>query len=118
MPGITIDTHFHARRRLARLTQCLLAGYSDYGIGLDEDTAIIISPNDCIEVVGSGLATLLRKKSSTQSNYNQLQANQSVSVDKLEIGLLHQGIRFDLKKWELITEKSTQNKKSAHANCN
>lgn len=102
IPNVTIDTHFYARRRLKRLAQSLVAGYSCYGIGLDEDTGIIIYPDDTFKVIGSGIVTLLRKKSVCISNYSEIFNNQAISIDGLEISVLQPETIFNLREWQMI----------------
>ena len=49
LKDITIDTHFISRGRLGRLTQFLCTGITSYGIGLGENTAIFINPENIFE---------------------------------------------------------------------
>ena len=54
-----IDQHFRQRDRLGRLTAALAYNPFAIGIGLDEDTAAFISPDDTLEVEGSGAVTVV-----------------------------------------------------------
>ncbi len=54
LPGIAIDQHFAQRNRFADLENCLTPFPTVYGIGIDEQTALVVSaPNGC-EVIGNG----------------------------------------------------------------
>lgn len=107
LPHITIDTHFHARRRITRLSQALLLGLSQYAIGLDEDTGIIIYPGYKAKVIGNGLATVLSVNSETQTNYNTAGPNDPVSANNLQTGFLQPGSIFNLATWEIESIKET-----------
>src|SRR6202451_2978600 len=54
-----IDQHFRQRDRLGRLITALAYNPFAVGIGLDEDTAAFIGPDETIEVEGSGGVTIV-----------------------------------------------------------
>src|SRR5690606_31167736 len=54
-----IDQHFRQRDRLGRLVAALAYNPFAIGIGLDEDTAAFIGPDDTLEVEGSGSVTIV-----------------------------------------------------------
>lgn len=54
-----IDQHFRQRDRLGRLLTALAYNPFAVGIGLDEDTAAFIRPDETIEVEGSGGVTIV-----------------------------------------------------------
>src|SRR5690606_21125924 len=59
LQNVVIDQHFSERQRLARLLSAI-AKYPDLiGVGIDEDTALIVSGSGHMEVVGAGAVTLL-----------------------------------------------------------
>jgi len=99
---VTVDTHFLQRERIARLSQILVSGRSSKGIGLDEDTAIIIYPDDKFEVVGSGMVTLLNSVNLTGSNYDYISDDDILNYNNLRIGFLSGGAKFNLTKWSII----------------
>jgi len=72
LDGITIDTHFSARQRLSRLAQFLVSGKCEKGIGLDENTGIVVYPNDEFEVIGADMAVVLNSAAVTGSNYHDI----------------------------------------------
>lgn len=53
--GIVTDSHFSQRRRLPRLLSALQAFPHLLGIGLDEDTGLLVNADGVGEVVGAGL---------------------------------------------------------------
>lgn len=100
--NITIDTHFLARERIPRLTQFLLSGRSHRGIGIDEDTAAIISPDRELRVCGSGAVTVLNTKRVTYSNYNSIRKYDKIVTNGVNLGFLQHGSRFNLQYWKVI----------------
>ena len=59
MPALVIDQHFAQRKRHARLLQLVSLDPRRLGVGIDEDTALLIRPGVGIRVVGSGAVTLI-----------------------------------------------------------
>ena len=102
LEGITIDTHFLSRERIPRLTQFLLTGKSFKGIGIDEDTGIIISPSLRFEVVGSGLATVINTEKITYSDYQEIRERDIYSANNVRIGFLAAGTKFSIKRWTVL----------------
>lgn len=101
--NITIDTHFIARDRLLRLSQFLSAGTNRRGIGLGEDTAIIIYPNGHFEVIGKGVITVVDSEKLTYSNYEKIDSDNLLNMNGLKVGFLQQGSIFDMKNWKVIS---------------
>jgi len=101
--NITIDTHFVNRGRLGRLTQFLSSGRSTKGIGIGEDTALIIDSNDISEVIGSEMVTVVNTGDVSYSNYIQLNENDPIVINDIRIGFLQSGSKFDLKDWKVVS---------------
>ena len=59
LPGVLIDQHFEQRNRLGRLLALVAQSPALLGIGIDEDTAALVSPSGVMEVIGKGSVTLL-----------------------------------------------------------
>jgi cyanophycinase len=58
LPGVLIDMHFAARGRLNRLLSAVAMYPHELGLGIDEDTAILVD-GDRFEVLGSGSVTVI-----------------------------------------------------------
>lgn len=101
--NITIDTHFVSRGRLGRLTQFLSSGHSSKGIGIGENTAIFISPDNTFDVSGTGMVTLVNTENITYSNYDQINENDRIVINDIRIGFLQDNSSFDLKDWKVIS---------------
>jgi cyanophycinase len=58
LPGVLIDMHFAARGRLNRLLSAVAMYPHELGLGIDEDTAILVT-GDKFEVLGAGSVTVI-----------------------------------------------------------
>lgn len=106
LKNITIDTHFIARDRLLRLSQLLNTGINTKGIGLGEDTAIIIEPSGIFRVTGSGVITIVDAAKISYSNYENIDIDNLLNINGLNIGFLQKGSVFDLENWKVICSSS------------
>lgn len=59
LPRLVVDQHFAQRRRLGRLWSAVARNPALLGVGIDEDTALLIEPGRALEVVGEGEVTLV-----------------------------------------------------------
>lgn len=100
--GITIDTHFVHRNRIGRLAQFLVSSRNDRGIGLSEDTAMIIGPGGIGEVVGRGTVIVLNSQKLRFSDYKSKALDEPISLEGLQLGLLSAGIRFNTRRWSVV----------------
>ncbi len=100
--GVAVDTHFSARSRLARLCQFLISGTCKKGIGLDEDTGIMVYPNLHFTVIGTGTVAVVNSANVTGSNYNESQTGDLLRFNNMRIGYLPPGARFSIKKWSIL----------------
>ncbi len=64
LPGVVIDMHFSERQRLPRLLAAVARFPHDLGIGIDEDTALIVD-GDRLEVIGAGAVTIIDGSAAT-----------------------------------------------------
>ncbi len=93
---VIIDQHFRERDRLGRLLTALAHYPSATGIGVDEDTATFISPDDVIEVVGSGGVTVVDTSDLKRSTIAETLQRKPVSLIGVKLHILLAGDRYDL----------------------
>ena len=91
-----IDQHFRQRDRLGRLTAALAYNPFAIGIGLDEDTAAFISPDDTLEVEGSGAVTVVDAHDLHFSSMAQAGEDDPVCLLGLGVHILIAGATFNL----------------------
>lgn len=60
-PHLVFDTHFTERKRLSRLQLIVESNPANIGVGVDEDTAVVMKLPHLIEVVGNGTVTVVDK---------------------------------------------------------
>ena len=93
---VIIDQHFRQRDRIGRLLTALAYNPFAVGIGLDEDTAAFISPDNVLEVEGSGGVTLIDASGIEFSSMDLVDEGQPVCMLGIGLHLLVAGTRFDL----------------------
>ena len=93
---VIIDQHFRQRDRIGRLLTALAYNPFAVGMGLDEDTAAFISPDNLIEVEGSGGITLIDASGIEFSSMDLVDEGQPVCMLGICLHLLVAGTRFDL----------------------
>ena len=91
-----IDQHFRQRDRLGRLITALAYNPFAVGIGLDEDTAAFIGPDETIEVEGSGGVTIVDPSEVSHSSIGEVPEGQPVCVLGLRLHILVAGATFNL----------------------
>jgi cyanophycinase len=95
--GLTIiDQHFRQRDRLGRLITALAYNPFAVGIGLDEDTAAFIGPDETIEVEGSGGITVVDAADLSYSSIGEVSEGQPVCMLGLRLHILVAGATFNL----------------------
>ena len=91
-----IDQHFRQRDRLGRLLTALAYNPFAVGIGLDEDTAAFIGPDETVEVVGSGGVTIVDGADVSYSSMGEVAEGQPVCMLGLRLHVLVAGATFNL----------------------
>lgn len=96
-----IDTHFAQRRRLHRLF-VTIAGYPQLlGLGIDEDTALVVHGH-VGEVVGNGGVTFVDGRDTVRyDNASRVTKGGELTLSHLRVGLVGTGHKFDLRAREL-----------------
>ncbi len=95
-----IDTHFSQRRRLYRLFVAI-AGYPDVmGLGIDEDTAMIVR-GEVGKVVGKGGVTFVDGRTVKFDNAEEVTKGRQLTLSALRVGIVGTGYTFNLRMREL-----------------
>ena len=92
-----IDQHFRERDRLGRLVAALAFNPFAVGIGLDEDTAAFIGPDNTLEVEGSGTVTIADASAASFSSMAQAAEHEPVCLLGLTVHFLIAGSTFNLR---------------------
>ncbi|MFI5151509.1 MAG: cyanophycinase [Bacteroidia bacterium] len=101
LPGTIVDTHFIKRGRFARLAHAVTLHPSCLGIGLEEDTALLISEGNKAECIGSGMVILIDGSHIKASNIIQVKDTDPIMVEDLRVSILAEGGQYLLndRKW-------------------
>jgi cyanophycinase len=92
---VIIDQHFAERGRIGRLLGAVALNPRILGIGIDEDTAIMVRGRE-FEVIGSGAVYIVDGSSMTRSNITEGEAKRTLSMSDIRLHLLSCGDRFNL----------------------
>jgi cyanophycinase len=91
-----IDQHFRQRDRLGRLLTALAYNPFAVGIGLDEDTAAFIAPDNTVDVEGSGAITVVDAADLQFSSMDSIKESRPVCMLGVKLHILTQGATFNL----------------------
>ncbi len=95
--NVYIDTHFAERGRFGRLAHAVAHDPEYVGIGLSEETGIIIKEGDQVEVFGPGVVTVIDASEIRFSNTREVNDNEPIAVENLKMHLLVHGYRYCLR---------------------
>lgn len=93
---IMVDQHFRQRDRLGRLISAVALNPFAIALGIDEDTAAFIDPDNVLEVIGSGTVTVIDPAELSHSSMPEADPGEVLSVTGLKLHVLGHGGSFDL----------------------
>jgi len=105
-----IDQHFRERDRLGRLITALAYNPFAIGIGLDEDTAAFVGPDETVEVEGSGGVTVVDAADVSYSSISEVAEGQPVCILGLRLHVLTAGATFNLHTRQAAAATATRGK--------
>lgn len=94
--NVIIDSHFEKRGRFMRLAQAVAANPGAIGIGLGEDTGVIITEGKYLHIIGSSCVTIIDGQHSGYSNIADIDFDTPISIENLSVHILRQGNAFDI----------------------
>jgi cyanophycinase len=89
--GVIIDSHFVTRGRFGRLAQAVAGNPGCIGIGLGEDTGVLIKEGNKMEAIGSGLVLIFDGHNIRHSNFADIDDGQPISIENLVIHVMAKG---------------------------
>jgi cyanophycinase len=101
IPQLIIDTHFVRRGRFGRLAEALAMFPDLIGIGLAEDTGLIIKNCNEFRVIGTGMVIVMDPGDLTHNRYAQLKTGTPMSMSNLTTHILANGDKFKLDNREI-----------------
>lgn len=100
--NVIIDSHFDKRGRFGRLATAVASNPACIGIGLGEDTGVLITEGRYLEIIGSTHVTIVDGHEIKHSNIADLQDGSPITIENLKAHFLTKGNRYDLVNRELI----------------
>lgn len=94
--NVVIDSHFIKRGRFSRLMEVITSNPGYTGIGLGEDTGIIIKKGSLIEAIGNGLVVVFDGKHIRYSNISSIKNGEAIAVENMRVHTLVNGYGYDL----------------------
>lgn len=99
---VIVDTHFIQRGRFARLAQAIIQNPHCLGIGLSENTSLLIAGENEAECKGSGMVIIIDAGSMGENNGNVASGNVAIVAENLKVSILADGCRYFLKDKKLV----------------
>jgi cyanophycinase len=116
--GAVLDTHFSQRGRYGRLISAVAQYPRVLGIGIDENTAILVI-DGMLKVIGEGAVTIIDASMSSYTNLPLIRMGDNLSLHDIRLHILADGYQFDLNKRlpvteEVIAKKNGRSRKRVH----
>ncbi len=89
--NVIIDSHFVTRGRFGRLAQAVASNPGCIGIGLGEDTGVVIKEANKMEAIGSGLILIFDGHNIRHSNIADLEEGSPISIENLIVHVMAKG---------------------------
>ena len=96
LKDVCIDTHFVHRGRFVRLAQVITTNPGCMGLGIEEDTALIVRHGNEVEIAGSGTVIRIAGFSITGADMKNFTDKKAFSVRNLTVDILAAGDRFTI----------------------
>lgn len=101
---IIIDSHFEKRGRFGRLVQSVATNPSSIGIGLGEDTGMLITEGNKMEAIGSGLVVIIDGHDILHSNIADIPDGNPVSIENLKVHFCEKGNGYLINERKFLPE--------------
>jgi cyanophycinase len=93
---VVIDSHFIKRGRFSRLMTIVTANPGVIGLGLGEDTGVIIREGHLLEAIGNGLIVVFDGCGIGHSNITEIPMGEAIAVENVTVHTLVKGYGYDL----------------------
>ncbi len=103
---VIIDSHFEKRGRFGRLSQAVATNPSCIGIGLGEDTGMLITEGNKMEAIGSGLVIIIDGHDILHSNIADIPDGNPVSLENLKVHFCEKGNGYLIRERKFLPEAS------------
>lgn len=108
MNTVIFDSHFEKRGRFGRLSQAVAGNPSMIGIGLGEDTGMLISDGNMMEAIGSGLVIIIDGHEIRHCNIADIPEGNPMSVEGLMVHLCAKGNGYNVNERRFIERMAAE----------
>ncbi len=106
MDNVIFDSHFEKRGRFGRLAQAVASNPGCIGIGLGEDTGMLITDGNKMEAVGSGLVMIIDGHEIKHSNIADIPDGNPISVENIKVHFCEKGNGYLVNERTFLMEAS------------
>lgn len=104
MDDVIFDSHFEKRGRFGRLAQAIATNPSCVGIGLGEDTGMLITGGNKMEAVGSGLVIIIDGHAIRHNNIADIPEGNPISIENIMVHFCEKGNGYLLKERKFLPD--------------
>lgn len=104
MDDVIFDSHFEKRGRFVRLAQAVASNPACIGIGLGEDTGMLITGGNKMEAIGSGLVMIIDGHEILHSNIADIPDGNPISIENLKVHFCEHGNGYLVKERRFLME--------------
>src|SRR5215213_4292702 len=96
MKDVCIDTHFVNRGRFVRMSQVIITNPTCIGIGIEEDTCVIVQNGGQMQVAGTGLVVIIEGFDIAEANLKSFAEDKPVTARNIKVHLLSDGDKYNV----------------------
>jgi cyanophycinase len=105
---IIIDTHFGARGRFPRLTSAVAEHPAALGVGIDENTCLLVDANGRCSVAGAGVIYFIDGSHLNLNTVGTTHTGRPISAGPLEVNVLAAGQGYDLRSRQVVVAANAE----------
>lgn len=105
LDGCIIDTHFTNRGRFGRLAQAIVMNPTCVGIGISENTALIIKRGREAYCIGSGMVIIIDGRHVDHTNIAYADDDEAICIENLKVHILCEGNGYILDQRKFVADK-------------
>jgi cyanophycinase len=117
LKGVVVDSHFAERGRLGRLLGAVAQNPYNLGLGIDENTAIVVENDRQFHVIGTGAVYVIDGSRICYSSLSERDQDGSMSIYGVTLHVLGEGDRYDLSTRQPIPKAEGEERKAAVNPC-
>ncbi len=101
LKDVCVDTHFVDRSRFVRMAQVVATNPTSIGIGIEENTALIVRDGKDCRVIGTGVIIIIEGFKITNSDITEVNRKRTVFIDDLTVRILADGNTYEIPKFDI-----------------